>query len=99
MCADEDNFNHRDAALIAESVADLQTQQIMHAVKDVAARLPSPLKNIILTGHGEFLARLALESLQLTSLVTSLSQKLKPSISRCGPAHALAVLAREAVGG
>lgn len=99
ICADADTFNHRDAALIAEAVADVQSQQIMHAVRDVSARLPTALKNIILSGHGEFLARRALEALQLTPLASSLATRLKPSISRCAPAHALAVLAREAVGG
>lgn len=99
VCADEESFNHRDAAIIAEAVADVQTNQILTSIKDVVARLPGPPAKFILSGHGEFLARRALDLLGMEVPQISLSRELKPQISRCAPAHALAVIAREAVGG
>jgi probable H4MPT-linked C1 transfer pathway protein len=99
ICADEESFNHRDAALIAESIADVQTSQLLAALKDVFKRLPQPPSKIILSGHGEFLSRRVLDALGVSAPIVSLARELKPSISRCAPAHALAVLAREAVGG
>lgn len=99
VCADEESFNHRDAAIIAESIADAQTHLILTALKDVIARLPASPSRVILSGHGEFLARRVLDRLGIPAQIVSLARELKPSISRCAPAHALAVIAREAVGG
>lgn len=99
VCADEESFNHRDAAVIAESVADVQTHQILTSLKDVVERLPQPPSKFILSGHGEFLARRALDMLGIDATIVSLARELKPGISRSAPAHALAVIAREAVGG
>ena len=53
---------------------------------------------IILSGHGEFLARDALELGQIKTQISSLAGELGPHISRSAPAHALAVLARESTG-
>ena len=97
VCADDDEFNHRDAALMAEAIADAQTQSIAAALKEVIARLPIAPSTIILSGHGEFLARRALESLQLSPATVSLSREWRAGISRSAPAHALAILAQEAV--
>jgi probable H4MPT-linked C1 transfer pathway protein len=99
VCADEESFNHRDAAVIAEAIADVQTQQLMVALNDVMKGLMTPPAKFILSGHGEFLARRALDTLQISTPIVSLARELKPGISRCAPAHALAVIAREAVGG
>jgi uncharacterized hydantoinase/oxoprolinase family protein len=52
---------------------------------------------MILSGHGEFLAAHVLDRMKLSSRVVSLSEVLGPALSRCAPAHALAVLAREGV--
>jgi len=52
----------------------------------------------IISGQGEFLAREALEFLQISCPVVSLGKELGGPVSRCAPAHALAVLAREAAG-
>jgi probable H4MPT-linked C1 transfer pathway protein len=99
ICADEETFNHRDAAVIAESFAAAQATQIKTALEQVLARCSSPPAKLILSGHGEFLARIVLETMQLNIPLVSLARELKPAISRCAPAHALATLAREAVGG
>ena len=49
----------------------------------------------ILSGHGEFLARRLLAALAWQGEIISLVEKLGPIVSRCAPAHALAVLAKE----
>lgn len=98
VCADAESFNHRDAVVIAEAIVNAQTQQLKTAVGSVVKRLPSPPTKVILSGHGEFLARRVLEQMEMTAPITSLARELKPTISRCAPAHALAVLAREAAG-
>ncbi len=98
ICADDEEFNHRDAAQMAEYIADAQTQVLADALKEVIARLPVAPSTFILSGHGEFLARRALEALQLTPTIISLAREWKAAISRSAPAHALAILAREAVG-
>lgn len=98
IAADEEEFNHRDAIVMAEAIANAQLARIAGAVKHVVSRLPQPPNVYILSGHGEFLALKGLEDFPPVSEVVRLSEKLGPEISRCAPAHALAVLAREAVG-
>ena len=95
IAADADEFNHRDAAVVAQATADAQASRLAAAIEQVKARLPAPLERIVLSGHGEFLARDALELLSIRVPVISLTQELGPAISRSAPAHALAVLARE----
>jgi probable H4MPT-linked C1 transfer pathway protein len=94
--ADSEEFNHRDAVALARSLADAQTALLATAIARVTARLPSAPGKIILSGHGEFLSRAAIESLRSAATIVSLSKELGPGVSRSAPAHALAVLAREA---
>ncbi|HTN76625.1 MAG TPA: hydantoinase/oxoprolinase family protein [Pirellulaceae bacterium] len=98
ICADDEAFNHRDAAQMAEAIAATQTKLIASAIQTVCDRLPSKPATVVLSGHGEFLARRALEELQLSPTLVSLARELRAGVSRSAPAHALAVLAREAVG-
>ncbi len=96
IAADGDEFNHRDAVAAAHSIAKAQAATLATAIAKVQARLPAPLAAVILSGHGEFLAKSALATLPNPVPAISLTEKLGLTISRCGPAHALAVLAREA---
>jgi hypothetical protein len=60
--------------------------------------MAAPPMTLILSGHGEFLARAAVARLpwgQSPPELVSLAQALGPHVSRCAPAHALAVLAQE----
>ena len=50
---------------------------------------------LVISGRGEFLARRMLDKIKLKANVVSLTRELGPELSRCAPAHALAVLARE----
>lgn len=94
--ADGDEFNHRDAVAAAHSVADAQAAQLASAISKVTGRLPGAVRKVVLSGHGEFLARAALAMASQSAPQVSLTAELGPESSRCAPAHALAVLAREA---
>lgn len=98
VAADGDEFNHRDAVAAAQSVWDAQSSQLASAIAKVRGRLTGSPQKIILSGHGEFLARTALALVAEQAPVLSLSSELGSDISRSAPAHALAVLAREASG-
>jgi probable H4MPT-linked C1 transfer pathway protein len=96
--ADDQEFNHKDAVAIAESAADAQVSRLAGAIQQISGMLPMPPQLAIVSGQGEFLARDAIEFLQMTCPVVSLGNELGGLVSRCAPAHALAVLAREIMG-
>ena len=52
----------------------------------------------MISGHGEFLARRVAVRMGLENNIISLAEQLGDRISSCAAAHAVAVLAREAVG-
>jgi probable H4MPT-linked C1 transfer pathway protein len=98
ISADESIFNHKDAVMMARAIADAQSLIISRGVTRVIGEMPSPPTAVVLVGEGEFLARRLFQRLQWKPRVVSLTQEIGLLPSRCGPAHALAVLAREAVG-
>lgn len=97
ICADASIFNHRDAVLLAQHVADAQALRVAQAIGQVIQRLHVPLAAVVVSGHGEFVAQRALELLQIRPEVISLSKRLGARVSRCATAHALAVIASENV--
>jgi uncharacterized hydantoinase/oxoprolinase family protein len=48
----------------------------------------------VIAGHGERLARMALDRAGLTGPIVSLPEALGADVSRAAPAHALALIAR-----
>lgn len=98
ICADADEFSDEDARIAAEAIASAQTVRVADALRSVIEAMPSAPATVVLTGLGEFLVRRALATLPATIQALSLGQLAGPVVSRCGPAHALAVLAREASG-
>jgi probable H4MPT-linked C1 transfer pathway protein len=96
IAADTEEFNHRDAVALAQSVAEAQASRLANAIAKVSASQPAPPGTIILSGHGEFLARAAIASFGSQPPIVSLSERLGPAIARSAPAHALATIAREA---
>jgi probable H4MPT-linked C1 transfer pathway protein len=95
VCADADSFAAEDARQAAATVREAQLDLLQTAVEKVVTRLGDLPKTIILSGHGEFLLRHLLARLPWQADVLSLTAELGPAVSRCAPAHALAVLARE----
>jgi probable H4MPT-linked C1 transfer pathway protein len=98
LAADAEEFNHRDAVILAQSVADAQAELVAGGIRKVIEGLPAAPQKLILSGHGEFLARSALARLGLTLPTVVLAKELGIAVSRCAPAHAVAVLAAELSG-
>jgi len=98
ICAGPEQFHEHDALVLAQAVAAAQVNMIGLAVRHVIGRMASPPTTFILSGHGEFLARRVVDGLSVQARVVSLAHEHGPAVSRCGPAHGLAVLAREASG-
>lgn len=97
ICADPQQFHHRDAAAMAEYVAATQVELLGEALRAAIAELVQPA-TVITSGAGEFLAHRALRTMPSESQVVSLHQQLDAAASTCAPAYALAVLAREGRG-
>ena len=98
ICADGATFDDRDAHCAAEAIRALQLAQLRRAVEQVVLRMSVPPECFVVSGAGEFLAvQLAAEA-QPHGRVISLTSEFGANISICAPAHALAVLAREARG-
>jgi probable H4MPT-linked C1 transfer pathway protein len=95
ICADRETFTETDARLVADSLAQSQLRRIGAIAVQLIGRLQQPPHTVVISGRGEFLARRLLDELQLKAAVVSLSRELGPELSRCAPAHALAVIARE----
>jgi (4-(4-[2-(gamma-L-glutamylamino)ethyl]phenoxymethyl)furan-2-yl)methanamine synthase len=98
ICADSTMFSHDDALHAAAAVREAQIRLLAAAAERVLARMAEAPANVILSGHGEFLARAFLArtfSGEAAPELISLTQALGPHVSRCAPAHALAVLAEE----
>ena len=97
LAADATEFDGADAMALASAAADAQTKTVAKAAAQVAAKMPSPPKHVVLSGHGDFLATAALREAAFQAEIIPLSERLDPALARVGPAHALAVLARESV--
>jgi len=95
LCASELQFEREDAVACARHVAQQQLAMLVRAARRVLQSMQLPPTAVILSGHGEFLARRLLAALAWQGETVSLVDKLGPIVSRCAPAHALAVLARE----
>lgn len=96
ICADREMCSEADAVAAASAVARGQLSKLGLAARGVLQRLPEPPTTIVISGTGEFVARRLCQRLQLTGLIVSLADELGPAVSQVAPAHALAVLVREA---
>jgi probable H4MPT-linked C1 transfer pathway protein len=95
LSAQETQFGPEDATQCARHVAHEQLKLLVRAAQRVLQHLEPPPAVAILSGHGEFLARRLLKALDWQGDTVSLMDRLGPVVSRCAPAHALAVLAKE----
>lgn len=95
FCLDRETFEDRDAHEAAEAIDRQLTVRIAAAFAQVTGRFDEALETVIVSGQGEFFIRRLLERLRIRCRVVSLEHELGSNISRCAPAHALAVLARE----
>jgi hypothetical protein len=83
-----------DARAAAAWCAEVQARQIARALSRVAAACGSRPRTIVVSGHGERLARMAVARTGWDVDIASLSAELGPAVSRSAPAHALALIAR-----
>jgi (4-(4-[2-(gamma-L-glutamylamino)ethyl]phenoxymethyl)furan-2-yl)methanamine synthase len=97
ICADDENFNHRDAIVAAEAVDAALVRVIRQSIEKVTSAYSLVPFSIILSGHGAFAARLATDDSTSCKHIL-LANEIGQRASRCAPAHALAILAREATG-
>jgi (4-(4-[2-(gamma-L-glutamylamino)ethyl]phenoxymethyl)furan-2-yl)methanamine synthase len=95
ICADRDMFSDDDAHAAAEAIRNAQAERIAIAVQNVVSRMNVKPRTVLISGQGEFLARRVLTQTQPQIELLSLAAELGPTVSRCAPAHALAVLAGE----
>jgi probable H4MPT-linked C1 transfer pathway protein len=93
ICADSDSFEFDDAVNAARYLSEVQRRQIETAFDQVLARMASSPKTVVLSGQGEFLLRQMFDGRMTTAKLVSLTEELGPVLSRCAPAHALAVIA------
>ena len=98
ICVDTEQFNHRDAVVIAQSAGEAQAELIAAAIERVLQRVGDVPQSVVLSGHGEFIARRALGQIGVEAQVISLTQQLGRMLSRCATSHALAVIAQEMTG-
>jgi probable H4MPT-linked C1 transfer pathway protein len=96
ICADSVTYQLDDAVAAANFLSAIQRRQIETGLDQVLARMPSQPQVIVLSGQGEFLVRQLLDDKKITAPRVSLIDELGPILSRCAPAHALAVVAAEA---
>ncbi|HYO23629.1 MAG TPA: hydantoinase/oxoprolinase family protein, partial [Lacipirellulaceae bacterium] len=101
VCADRTLFTDEDTAAAASAIQDAQIAKISVAVEQVIARMRRAPSVVVLSGQGEFLGRRVASRVRWGAeppRVVSLEAALGSAVSRCAPAHALAVLAAERAG-
>jgi probable H4MPT-linked C1 transfer pathway protein len=83
-----------DAARAARHVARAQGRRVARALKRVTMAVGWTPAAVVISGHGGPLARMALEAAGWQPVTISLPGMLGDAVSRCAPAHALALIAR-----
>ena len=97
---DREDISESRIVEFASSVKNRLVAMLSEAVKRVfnQQRTPRQLRTFVVSGEGEFLARLAAEHAFGTppaEQIVSLNDILGSTVSACAPAYALAVLATE----
>lgn len=93
---DGSTLGQQDVEQMAESIYASQVAKIAKAMQDVATQFKrKTCERILFSGHGDFLIEDVIESLDWDVERTRLSERIGPIMSRCAPAHAVAVLATE----
>jgi (4-(4-[2-(gamma-L-glutamylamino)ethyl]phenoxymethyl)furan-2-yl)methanamine synthase len=98
ICADADLFSIDDARRGAEFIRDTQIIQLQAALDQVMTAMTVSITCVVLSGAGEFLARRVVTDALPGCRIISLAERLGADVSKCAPAHALAVLATEELG-
>lgn len=86
-------FSTADAVTAAEWCAAVQARLVARALERVARKRGWRPTSIVMSGHGEALARRALARTGWHTTVTSLTELLGADAARVAPCHALALIA------
>ncbi len=95
VCGDCELVSRAEVISFAEEIQEAQLKLLEPAFSQVIGVMGQSPEVIVLSGHGEFLARRLLKRLEFDVSVISLTKILGPEVSRCATAHALAVIASE----
>jgi probable H4MPT-linked C1 transfer pathway protein len=87
-------FSVAEALEAAAWVAEAQTRQIAAAIRRIAKRQGWMPTSVVVSGHGDRLVERALERTGWSLDLVALADRLGPAVSRVGPAHAVALIAR-----
>jgi probable H4MPT-linked C1 transfer pathway protein len=87
-------FSAADAHAAAAWVAEAQVRQVATAARRVAAGQGWRPTSMVVSGHGGPLATRVIARMGWNAEVVSLADRLGPEVSRVGPAHAVALVAR-----
>jgi uncharacterized hydantoinase/oxoprolinase family protein len=93
VLVEPDTFSWPDAVRAATWVAEAQARQVARGLHRVTRGCGWRPDVIVFSGHGEPLARRALERLGWRGEEVSLPDVLGRDVSRSAPAHALALIA------
>ncbi|MFM1904947.1 MAG: hypothetical protein RLZZ440_2847 [Planctomycetota bacterium] len=94
MLLDPADFTAADATTAAEAVAARQATLITRALRQVARAAGWAPDVIVVSGHGDVLARRALATTGWQTEIESLADAIGPANARSAPAFALACIAR-----
>ena len=97
LLLDPGDVSEADARAAAERIVTVQTRRVAAALRRVAGRHGWRPCGVVLSGHGEPLARRALEITWPGIAAVSLADAVGHDASRSAPAHALALIARGAL--
>ena len=97
LLVEPEAFTPADAATAAEWCAAAQARRVAAAIARVTSRIGWRPTSVVLSGHGDCLARLGCERLGWSPTFVPLPERLGRDVSRVAPAHALALIARGAL--
>lgn len=97
LCADPETLDRQETTKLAQRALLRQVYQLTMAFDHVLQGLPGRADTVVVSGEGEFLARLVLNQQNSFrgGLVVSLADKLGPEVSQAACAYAVAALAQE----
>ena len=93
MLLEPASFTFADAIEAATAIADSQIRLIQNVIQQMIQN-PVPDDSIVLSGHGEVLAKRILDHMDWTPRTVSLKDVLGANLSRVAPAHAVAMIAQ-----
>jgi probable H4MPT-linked C1 transfer pathway protein len=97
LCCDRTELSSDELQSIAEFLANRQSEQLIAALEQALSRSNRPVRTVVVSGEGEFLARHVLQRHPATCDAhrISLSGKLSPAAATSAAAFAVAILAAE----